>query len=169
MDREHMSLKILKSKLACALLVAAVAFCFSQVWSSRACANPPSAVGTWTGESVCTDKNRPACKNEVVVYRIEEISGKQGMLLLLADKIIEGKRDPMGKLECKYDEAAGTLSCEFTRRQTHGLWQYKVSGDRMEGTLVLLPDKTVGRRVTVRRVKDDEVPPAPARELYEGD
>ena len=164
-----MSLNILKSKLACALLVAAAAFCFGPVWSSRASANPPAAVGTWTGESICTDKNRPACKNEVVVYRIEEISGKQGVLLLLADKIIEGKRDPMGKLECKYDEAEGTLSCEFTRRQTHGLWQFKVSGDQMEGTLVLLPDKTLGRRVNVRRVKDDEVPPAPARELYEGD
>ena len=164
-----MSLNILKSKLACALLVAAVAFCLCPVRSSRAFANPPSAVGSWTGESVCTDKNRPACKNEVVVYRIEEIPGKQGVLLLLADKIIEGKRDPMGKLECKYDEAESTLSCEFTRRQTHGLWEYKVSGDQMEGTLVLLPEKTVGRRVKVRRAKDDEVPAAPARELYEGD
>jgi hypothetical protein len=164
-----MSLNILKSKLACALLVAAAACCASPVWSARALATTPAAVGTWTGESICTDKNRPACKNEVVVYRVEEISGRPGVLLLLADKIIEGKRDPMGKLECKYDEAAGTLSCEFTRRQTHGLWQYKVSGDQMEGTLVLLPDKTVGRRVKVRRVKDDEVPAAPAREEYEGD
>lgn len=164
-----MSLNIFKSKLACALLVAAAAFCLGPVRASRASANPPAAVGTWTGESICTDKNRPACKNEVVVYRIEEISGRPGVLLLLADKIIEGKRDPMGKLECKYDEAEGALSCEFTRRRTHGLWQFKVSGDQMEGTLVLLPDKTVGRRVKVRRVKDDEVPPAPARELYEGD
>jgi hypothetical protein len=164
-----MSLNILESKLACALLVAAAAFCLGPIRSSRAFTNPPSAVGTWMGESTCTDKNRPACKNEVVIYRFEEIAGKQGVLLLLADKIIEGKRDPMGKLECKYDEAGGTLSCEFTRRQTHGLWQYKVSGDQMEGTLVLLPDKTVGRRVKVRRVSDDQVPAAPARELYEGD
>jgi hypothetical protein len=164
-----MRLNILQSRLACALLVAAAACCFSPVWSARALANPPSAVGTWTGESICADKNRPACKNEVVVYRIEEISGRPGVLLLFADKIIEGKRDPMGKLECGYDEAAGTLSCEFTRRQTRGLWQYKVSGDRMEGTLVLLPDKTLGRRVKVRRVRDDEVPPAPPREEYDGD
>jgi hypothetical protein len=164
-----MSLNIFESKSIRALLVAAAAFCFSPAWSSRAFTNPPSAVGTWTGESVCTDKNRPACKNEVVVYRFEEISGKQGVLLLLADKIIDGKRIPMGKLECKYDEAGGTLSCEFTIRQTHGLWEYKVSGDQMEGTLVLLPDRTLGRRVKVRRVKDDEVPPAPAREEYDGD
>lgn len=166
-------MNILKSKHVRALFIAAIAFCCNPGSSSRAVArparpNPPSAVGTWTGESICVDKNRPACKNEVVVYRFEEVSGKQGVLLLLADKIIEGKRVPMYKLEFNYDEAEGTLSSEFTKRQTHGLWQYKLTGDQMEGTLVLLPDKTIGRRVKVRRVSDDQVPAAPDREMYEG-
>src|SRR5690349_13381860 len=85
---------------------------------------PPSALGTWKGESICVG-NRPACKNEVVVYRFEAVPGKAGVLLLLADKIIEGQRVPMGKLEFQNDEAKGGLSCEFTRGQTHGLWEFK--------------------------------------------
>jgi hypothetical protein len=124
-------------------------------------------LGTWKGESICVG-NRPACKNEVVVYRFEAVAGKPGEVLLLADKIIEGKRVPMYKLEFQYNEARGELSCEFTRRQTHGLWQYKVSGDSLEGTLVLLPDRELGRRVIAKRVGEGEVPAAPARGEYDG-
>src|SRR5689334_25321754 len=87
-----------------------------------------AVVGTWTGESLCVG-DRPACKNEVVVYRFEAVAGKPGVVTLFADKIINGQREPMGKFDCKYDEAKGTLSCEFIKRQTHGLWQFQVSGD----------------------------------------
>ena len=157
----------MKVKLMRVAVAVAVVCCFSvAAWSRQA---RPSAVGTWHGESICTDKSRTACKNEEVVYRIEEVAGKPGVLTILGDKIIEGQRVPMGKLECKYDEAAGTLSCEFTRRQTHGLWEFKVSGDEMNGTLVVLPEKTLGRRVHVTRVSDDQVPAAPDRKEYEGD
>jgi hypothetical protein len=96
------------------------------------------------------------------------VVGKSDVVLLLADKIIEDKRVPMGKLECRYDDATAKLSCEFTIRQTHGLWQYTPSGDTMDGTLVLLPDRELGRRVKVKRVSDKDVPLAPAKEMYEG-
>ena len=39
--------------------------------------------------------------------------------------------------------------------------EFKIDGDTMEGTLVLLPDKSVGRRVKVKRVSEDQLPPAP--------
>lgn len=148
------------------LLISAIASLGNTLLLSRP-AISPSVLGTWTGESICVG-DRPACKNEIVVYRFEAIAGKPDVVLLLADKIIEGKRVPMGKLEFHYDETKGELFCEFTKRQTHGLWQYKVSGDQMEGTLVILPNKEVGRRVKVKRVSESEVPPAPAREMYEG-
>ncbi|HKQ51387.1 MAG TPA: hypothetical protein VJT74_03400 [Pyrinomonadaceae bacterium] len=158
---------MMKVKLTGFAVAAAVLFsCGSVAWSRQV---PSSVAGTWRGESICMDKSRTACKNEEVVYRFEEVAGKQGVLTLLADKIIEGRRVPMGKLECKYDEAAGAISCEFTIRRTHGLWEYKVSGETMEGTLVLLPEKTLGRRVHVKRVADDEVPAPPDRKEYEGD
>ena len=88
--------------------------------------------------------------------------------MLLADKIIQGQRVPMYKLEFQYDEAKGALSCEFTKRQTHAVWQYRVSGDAMEGTLVLLPNRELGRRVKVKRVGQEEVPAVPGKGMYEG-
>jgi hypothetical protein len=124
-------------------------------------------LATWKGESICVG-NRPACKNEVVVYRFEAVAGKPDMVMLLADKIIDGKRVPMGKLEFRYQESTRELSCEFTRGQTHGLWQFKVTGDSIDGTLVLLPDRELVRRVNVKKVREDEVPMPPARELYDG-
>lgn len=154
------------------LLIAAIVCCCNPSLPCHAAATPahpapPSVLGTWKGESICTG-NRPACKNEVVVYRFEPVPGKSGVLLLFADKIIDGQRVPMGKLEFQYDQAKGTLSGEFTRGQTHGLWQFTVSGDTMEGTLVLLPTRELGRRVKVKRVAEDQVPAAPGREMYEG-
>src|ERR1041385_8223942 len=127
-----------------------------------------SVRGTWKGESTCVNSKRTACKDEVIVYRFEPINGKSDVVLLLADKIIEGERVPMGKLECKYIEAKGELSCEFTIRQTHGLWQYSVSGENLEGTLLLLPDKELVRRVKAKRISENDVPVAPAKEKYDG-
>jgi hypothetical protein len=125
-----------------------------------------SVLGTWKGESSCTG-NRPACKNEVAVYRFEAVPGKSDFVLQFADKLIDGQRIPMGKLEFQYNEKTGELSSDFTRGQTHGLWQFKVSGETMVGTLVLLPSKELVRDVKVRRVKESEVPKAPSRDQYE--
>ena len=130
-------------------------------------AAPVSVLGTWKGESICAG-NRPACKNEIVVYRFEAVAGQADIVVLLADKIIEGKRIPMGKLEFRYDQVKGQLWGEFNIRQTHGLWQFKVSGDTMEGTLVLLPERELVRRVKVKRVSEKDVPAPPARNGYEG-
>jgi hypothetical protein len=125
-----------------------------------------AVLGTWKGESICVG-NRPACKNEIVVYRFEAVPGKDGVVLLFADKIIDGQRIPMGKLEFQYNEAKGELSCEFTKNQTHGLWQFSVSGDTMEGSVVLLPGREPGRRVSLKRVAESEVPKALGKEEYE--
>jgi hypothetical protein len=73
----------------------------------------------------------------------------------------------MGKLEFQYNEAKGELSCEFTKNQTHGLWQFSVSGDTMEGSVVLLPGREPGRRVSLKRVAESEVPKALGKEEYE--
>ena len=131
-------------------------------------ARPMSAAGvsgTWSGESICVG-NRPACKNEVVVYRFEPVTGRSTLLTLLADKVIRGKRVPMYKLDFQYDEAKRTLSCEFTQGHTRGTWQYKVTGDSIEGTGIVLAGKTVARRVKVKRVREGQMPAAPDRESY---
>jgi hypothetical protein len=134
--------------------------------SASATAGFASVIGTWKGESICVG-NHPACKNEIAVYRFEAVAGKSDVVVLFGDKIIEGKRVPMGKLEFQFNEVKGELSCDFTINQTHGLWQFKVSGDQMEGTLVTLPSRDLVRRVNVKRVAESEVPAAPAKSEYE--
>src|SRR4029079_18461825 len=54
-------------------------------------------LGTWTGTSTCVG-DRPACKNETVVYRCVPMEGHPGQVRELADKILDGKRVPMGAL-----------------------------------------------------------------------
>jgi len=120
--------------------------------------------GTWSGESVCVG-NRRSCKTETVVYRFDPVRGNSTLLTLFADKVVKGKRVPMYKLEFQYDEDKRTLFCEssgFTR----GTWQYKVFRDLIEGTARVLEPKPVERRVTVKRVREDQVPAAPTRESY---
>ena len=112
--------------------------------------------------------DRPACKNEEVVYRFVAVDGRPNAVTLLADKIIDGKRVPMGKLEFEYNEADGSAKCEFTIGRTHGVWAYTVTGDTMSGTLIILPDKSLGRRVSAHRVSDDKLPKAPALKEYDG-
>ena len=124
-----------------------------------------SLVGTWTGESICVG-NHPACKDEVVVYRFEPGAEKSALVTLLADKIIRGKRVPMYKLDFQYSEAKRTLSCEFSQGHTRGTWEYRITGDTMEGTGIVLAGKSVARRVKVKRVREDQLPPAPDRDSY---
>ena len=166
MTRNHLT-----NTFAKALSIFAIVCCANLSVSKPAAATTRpiavSVLGTWKGESICVG-NRPTCKNEIVVYRFESVPGKPGVVLNYADKIIDGQRVPMGKLEFQYNEAKGELSCEFTINQTHGLWQFTVSGDTIEGGLVLLPGREPGRRVKVKRVSESEVPKAPAKKEYEG-
>ena len=124
-----------------------------------------SILGTWKGTSTCVG-NRPACKNEVVVYRLLPIEGHPQQVRWLADKIIDGKREAMGALVFDIDERAGTLRGEFQRNTTHGVWTFEVADGVMKGKLTLLPGGEVGRDVSVRRVKETEVPEAPPLSDY---
>ena len=127
--------------------------------------NASAIVGTWMGESVCVG-NRAACKNEVVVYRFEPVAGKSTLVTLLADKIVKGKRIPMYRLDFQFDESKRTLSSDFTQGRTRGSWEYKITGDSMEGTGIVLAGKSVARRVKVKRVREDQMPAAPNYNSY---
>jgi hypothetical protein len=133
-------------------------------------AGPPAPnpyVGTWTGTSTCVG-NRPACKNETVVYRFVPVGDQPAKLRLYGDKIIEGKRVPMDALDFDYDQKAGSVRCEFRIGNSHGVWSFMAEGDSLAGELIILPDSTKGRDVKAHRVKDEkEVPPAPALKEYE--
>jgi len=133
---------------------------------ARAVTSLKTYVGTWTGTSTCVGK-RPACKNEVVVYRFVPVDGHPRQLRVLADKIIEGKRLPMGTLVFEFDEKTRGLECDFTRGNFHGIWSFAAEADSMTGMLVALPEREKERDVKVHRVKETDVPAAPALEEYE--
>jgi len=108
-------------------------------------------VGDWAGESVCVGDN-PSCHDEKVVYHVSKSADGPDRFKIAADKIVAGKPEPMGVLDFKYDAGRGTLVGEFKNARYHGLWELTVKGDTMEGTLTLLPAKTVARRVRVKKV-----------------
>jgi len=107
-------------------------------------------LGDWTGESICAGNN-PSCHDEKVIYHFSRSQADPQKLTLAADKIVDGKPEPMGELEFTYDAAKQSLTGEFQNARYHGLWEFKIKGDTMEGTLTLLPEKTIGRRVKVER------------------
>lgn len=117
-------------------------------------------VGTWTGTSTCVG-DRPACKNETVVFRFAPVDGHPGQVRLYGDKIVDGKRLPMGALDLEADAERRLVRGVFTRAQTTGEWSFAVTGDSMTGSLVILPDRSVARDVKVKRASDEGLPAAP--------
>ena len=61
----------------------------------------------------------------------------------------------MGSFDCDYDATKQTLTSEFTIPRTggKGVWLFKIDGDKMTGTLTVLPENEVGRKVNVSKVK----------------
>jgi hypothetical protein len=150
---------------------AAFAICCSLASQAATTSDAPSSpldfvVGTWTGTSTCVG-NRPACKNETIVYRFVPVEGHPTQVTLYADKIIDAKRLAMGALVLDVDAQHGTLRGTFTRRQTHGEWSFAVTGKTMTGNLVILPERSVGRDVKARRASETEVPAAPPLSDYD--
>jgi hypothetical protein len=110
--------------------------------------------GDWTGESKCAGTN-PSCHDEIVVYHIFRSKDDPKKITIGADKIIDGKPDFMGNIECEYDAAKQTLTSEFTIPRTggKGVWLFKIDGDKMDGTLTVFPENEVGRKIKVSKVK----------------
>jgi hypothetical protein len=111
-------------------------------------------VGNWSGESLCVNKDKfPACHDERVVYRIAKASGEANKLTITMDKIVNDKPENMAVLDFVYDEQKQTLSGEFTRNNWRGIWEFAIKGDLIDGTLATLPDRTIVRRIKVKKDK----------------
>lgn len=104
-------------------------------------------VGTWEGESVCVVEN--PCHTEHVIYDIVANKGAPNFTIR-ADKVVNGKREYMGSLDCTYDAAQHRLSCPWEGRRP-GDWVFTVSGDTMTGTLTMREGQTLFRNIRVKR------------------
>ena len=122
------------------------------VAQSKADENP--LFGDWSGESKCVGSNQ-YCHDEVVVYHISQSKTDPKKVLISADKIVDGKPDWMGDFDCDYDREKQTLRSEFKIPRTGGtgVWEFKIDGDKMDGTLTVLPENEIGRRVKITKNK----------------
>jgi len=112
--------------------------------------DPRAAVlGDWHGTSICTKEAGPACHDETVVYHVTP-GNDADVVLLQANKIIDGKEEDMGTLEFHLDFAAHRMVAEFHSRRS-SRWTFEWNGDVMKGTAVLLESGAIGRNVNVKR------------------
>jgi len=131
-----------------ALVIAGLALTASASPDDR---KPSELVGTWRGTSTCTDRvAAPACHDEVVVYEFTA-AVKPGTVLWKADKIVDGRRAPMGEMDLVYDTGEACWRGEFSSPRVHSVWCLAVDGAHMTGTGRLLPAKQTVRRIDVRK------------------
>jgi hypothetical protein len=112
-------------------------------------------LGVWTGTSLCVNREAaPACRDEEVILEFRETTPPAaGRLTLKADKVVNGEVAPMGELDFAWDPKASAWACEIQTRN-HGLWTFPPpKGEDLSGTLVLLPDRTLVRKIAVKRSK----------------
>lgn len=98
-------------------------------------------LGDWTGDSICQVKNSP-CHDEKVVYHISKGSGPD-LVVVNADKIVDGKAENMGTLDFRYDAKAATLVSE-----SYGHWVFYIKGNKMDGTLTIA-NGTLYRKISL--------------------
>src|SRR5262249_3681888 len=112
---------------------------------------PEQLTGTWRGTSICTDRvAAPACQDETVVYEFKP--GLQpGTVHWVADKVVNGKREPMGEFDLTYDKAEGCWKSEFTSPRVKVVWRLSAAGRCLTGTARLLPGNETVRKVDARK------------------
>ena len=106
------------------------------------------AVGTWEGESKCTMPNSP-CKDEHVIYHTAVDKSGSNKVRLDAYKVVEGKQEFVVTLDCTY-RAGEILDCT-TNTAKKDRWEFKIFRDRMIGSLIAGDERTLYRRIGLRK------------------
>ena len=142
-------------------LCAAFAACAQNPQKAQKQTDDNPLFGDWSGESKCVGTN-PSCHDEIVVYHISQSKSDPKKVLISADKIVNRKPDWMGDLDCEYDREKQILRYEFKIPRTGGtgVWEFKIDGDKMNGTLTVFPENEIGRKVTITKNKPDEKKPS---------
>jgi hypothetical protein len=108
-------------------------------------------VGTWRGTSTCVNRQvAPSCTDETVVYEVRPPENGKAAVLK-ADKMVDGRRVPMGELEFVYSDKERCWRSEFTTPRVHGVWCLAIEGRSMTGSLRVLPSNAEVRKVQVKR------------------
>jgi len=86
-----------------------------------------------------------------VIYHVSTAVDDSTKVSIAADKIVDGKPDPMGVIDLRYDASKQTLTDETQTPRYQLLWEFTVKSGRIEGTLSILPTKTIARRIKVQK------------------
>lgn len=114
-------------------------------------------LGTWRGTSVCTDRAAaPACQDETVVYEFTR-GAAAGVVHWAADKVVNGKREPMGEMDLTYDPSESCWKAEFTSPRVKSVWRLTVEDGKLTGSARLLPGNETVRRIALRRPEPREL------------
>src|SRR5256886_12619695 len=90
-------------------------------------AQTTSLAGDWTGESICVGNN-PSCHDEKVVYHISVDPADSTKVKIAADKIVDGKPEPMGVIDLKYDPGKQSLTGETQTARYRLRWEFIIKG-----------------------------------------
>ena len=112
---------------------------------------PSELLGTWRGTSTCTDRvAAPACRDETVVYDFTT-GTKPGRVTWKADKVVDGKREPMGEIELAYDAREKCWAAEIRSARVQSRWCLTVDGTHLTGTGRLLPGRQMIRKIDAHK------------------
>jgi len=125
-------------------------FFLSPAWS-QAVPSTGAVIGSWEGESKCTVPNSP-CHDEQALYRIAADKKNPAQLNIDGYKIVDGSPQFMGALTCQYLGTQGQMSCTANTGKQDD-WEFHVTDDTMTGTLTIGAEKTLYRRIIVRKIK----------------
>jgi hypothetical protein len=107
--------------------------------------SPP--IGNWEGESICTVANSP-CHDEHVVYEIKPDETDHGKLDVSAYKIVNGEKQFMGTLNCRWKGHENVLSCHYREDDD---WTFKLTGNEMKGELHIKKERQLYRKISVTK------------------
>jgi hypothetical protein len=112
---------------------------------------PDQLIGVWRGTSICTDRvAAPACNDETVVYEFSA-GAKPGTVHWAADKVVDGKRQPMGEFDLAYDTAEACWKAEFNSPRVKIVWRLSVDGTHLTGTGRQLPGNETVRKIDAKK------------------
>jgi hypothetical protein len=134
-------------RLVLALSLGSPSGSFAQVPNQKPAPNGVASevTGTWRGHSVCAVKGSP-CHDEVNVYRVSEIVGRPGWLLVTGIKIVSGQEIVMGTGEWKYDAEKRILESETLGAAL----RFSAQDTTLVGSFTLR-DSTIYRRVYLKK------------------
>jgi hypothetical protein len=92
----------------------------------------------------------PACNDETVVYDFTP-GPKAGTVHWQADKVINGRREPMGEFELAYDTTEACWKAEYSGPRVKSVWRVTVNGRHLTGTAMLLPGNATIRKLDLKK------------------